>query len=139
MVLAVEGVQRHYLDAEALLDRFACHLIGEGYARITVMVYKNSVHLFFAFLTGRGYPASVESINGADVDSFIGHVHRARSAGTAYTRYWGLKGFFDWQVSQGVIKESPVSHATQPRKPTKRSKGRIGNSYESMSASIKAA
>lgn len=33
MVLAIEGVQRHCVEAEALLDRFACHLADEGYAK----------------------------------------------------------------------------------------------------------
>ncbi len=139
MVLAVEAVQWHYVEAEALVDRFARHLVSEGHARITVRVYKNSIHRFFAFLTSRGYSASVGSINGADVDSFISYVHQTRSAGTAYSRYWGLKGFFDWQVNEGVIRESPVSHAMQPRKPTKRSRGRIGDGYQRVSALIKAA
>jgi site-specific recombinase XerC len=76
MVLAVEAVQWHYVGVEAFVDSFARHLASEGHTRITVKVYKSSIHRFFAFVTSRGYSANVESINGADVDSFISDVTR---------------------------------------------------------------
>ncbi len=139
MVLAVEAVQWYNVDPEALVDRFARHLVAEGYARITVRVYKNSAHRFFHFLSSRRYPARLESISGSDVDAFINDVHQTRSAATAYSRYWGLRVFFDWQVSEGAIRESPVLHARQPGKPTKRSRGRTQGNHQIISTSIKAA
>ncbi len=130
MTLATKAVRPGAVDPDALVDRFSQHLGAEGRAKNTVSVYKNSVSQFFAFLASHKYPTDLESIDSTDVESFIAYVYLTRSAGTAYSRYWGLKRFFDWQAIEGTVGESPMSSVSQPRKPSKRSRERLERRFQ---------
>ncbi|MCH7706536.1 MAG: phage integrase N-terminal SAM-like domain-containing protein [Chloroflexi bacterium] len=102
-----------------LSDRFAVHLAAQGKARVTIRVYRNAVHLFQVFLADQGLPQEVANIQLEHVEAFIASVEETRRPGTAYSRYWGLRQFFEWQVEEDAIPISPMAGMSQPHKPGK--------------------
>jgi site-specific recombinase XerD len=122
----------HALIGVGLCERFALHLAAQGKAGVTVRVYKNAVHLFQMFLIGRGLPQGVATIQSEHVEAFIASVEETRSKGTAYSRYWGLRQFFEWQVDEDVISMSPMAGVSQPHKPGKSRRARIERCSDDM-------
>lgn len=113
------------LIGDDLCERFALHLAAQGKAGVTIRVYKNAVHLFQAFLADRGFPQDVATIQSEHVGAFIASVEETRRPGTAYSRYWGLRQFFEWQVEEDAIPMSPIDGVAQPHKPGKYRRTRI--------------
>ena len=120
------------LIGDGLCGRFALHLAAQGKAGVTIRVYKNAVHLFQMFLAGRGLPQGVATIQVEHVDAFIASVEETRSRGTAYSRYWGLRQFFEWQVDEDVISMSPMAGVSQPHKPGKSRRARTERCSDEM-------
>ncbi len=102
-----------------LCERLALHLAAQGKAGVTIRVYKNAVHLVQVFLADQGLPQDVANIQSEHVEAFIASVEKTRRPGTAYSRYWGLRQFFEWQVEEGAIPISPMAGVSQPHKPGK--------------------
>ncbi len=103
----------------SLCEQFALHLGAQGKAGVTVRVYKNAVHLFQAFLADQSLPLDVATIQSEHIAAFIDNVAETRRPGTANSRYWGLRQFFEWQVEGDAIPISPMVDVAQPRKPGK--------------------
>jgi len=120
------------LIGDGLCDRFALHLAAQGKAGVTIRVYKNAVHLFQIFLDDLGLSQGVTTIESEHVEAFIARVEETRSRGTAYSRYWGLRQFFEWQVDEDVIPMSPMADVSQPHKPGKSRRTRTERCSDDM-------
>lgn len=117
-----------------LCERFALHLAMQRKAAMTIRVYKNAVHLFQVFLAGQGLPQDVASIRTEHVEAFIARIEETRMPGTAYSRYWGLRQFFEWQVEEDAIPMSPMVGVSQPHKPGKSRRVRTERCRSGMDA-----
>ena len=120
------------LIGDGLCEGFALHLAAQGKAGVTIRVYKNAVHLFQIFLLDRRLPQGVTTIQSEHVEAFIARVEETRSRGTAYSRYWGLRQFFEWQVDEDVIPMSPMAGVSQPHKPGKSRRARTERASDDM-------
>lgn len=104
-------------DIAILARSFRRSLLPTEYAAATVRIYTISVAQFADFLAERGMPLVVANITAEHVGEFLSYVLERNSAGTAETRYRGLRAFFTWAVEEGEIDKNPMARIKRP-KPT---------------------
>jgi site-specific recombinase XerD len=104
-------------DIGLLAKSFRRSLLPTEYAPATVRIYTISVAQFADFLAARGMPLVVADITGEHIGEFLAHVLATRSAGTAETRYRGLKAFFKWALDEGEITRDPMARIKRPKQP----------------------
>lgn len=104
-------------DIPALFKSFERSLLAANLSPATIRIYTISVQQFDRFLVDRGMPRAVAAISREHVEEYLTHVLRQRTAGTAETRYRGLRAFFKWAVEDGEIRESPMARVKRPAVP----------------------
>jgi site-specific recombinase XerD len=84
----------------------------------TVESYRLTLATLDRFLADRGYPRSTAEITRPMLQAFMTDQLGKHSAGTANTRYAGLRAFFNFAVNEEIIEKTPMRGMSAPTKPT---------------------
>lgn len=101
-------------DVDELAKSFERSLLAANRSPATIRIYLVSLHQFARFLAEQGMPTAAPHIAREHVEAFVVDVLNRSSAGTAETRYRGVKAFFRWAVEEGEIKQSPMANMKPP-------------------------
>lgn len=104
-------------DIGILARSFRRSLLPTEYAAATVSIYTISVARFASFLAQHGMPLVVANITSEHIGEFLSDIVRTRSAGTADTRFRGLRAFFKWAHDEGEITTNPMARMKKPKLP----------------------
>jgi site-specific recombinase XerD len=104
-------------DFAVLARSFERSLLAANRSPATIRIYTLSVAQLGEFLKSAGMPLVVAHITREHVESFLVDVLARRSAGTAETRYRGVKAFFDWLLEEGEITTTPMARVKRPQVP----------------------
>lgn len=83
----------------------------------TIESYRLTLATFDRFLHEHGYPRSTDEITRQHVQAFITDQLGKHSAGTANTRYAGLRAFFSFAVAEDIIEKTPMRGMEAPSMP----------------------
>jgi site-specific recombinase XerD len=97
-------------DLESLRASFNRSLRVEGKADRTLVLYGQSITYFSAWLTQRGQPADLSSLDRETVLRWFDYLrHRGLATGTIQTRWRGLRRFTNWLLAEGIIHDDPLA------------------------------
>ena len=100
-----------------LAESFHRSLAAENKSPRTITAYIEALRLFDDFITTQGMPREVSSIRRDHVEAFIADQLARRKPATASNRYRSLQAFWEWCVSEGEIKFSPMENMNPPKVP----------------------
>ena len=83
----------------------------------TIESYRLTLATFDRFLADQGYPRSTDEISRQHVQAFIVDQLGKHSAGTANTRYAGLRAFFSFAITEEIIETTPMRGMEAPSMP----------------------
>ncbi len=83
----------------------------------TIESYALTLATFDRFLAEHGYPRSTDEITRQHVQAFVIDQLGKHSAGTANTRYAGLRAFFSWAIAEEIIEATPMRNMEAPSMP----------------------
>jgi len=104
-------------DFWILAKSFERGLWARNLSPATIRIYTISVKQMGDFLAVSGMPMVLASITGEHLREFLNDVLSRSSAGTAETRYRGIKQFFKWAVEEGEISADPMARVKRPMVP----------------------
>lgn len=104
-------------DIGILARSFRRSLVPTEYSPSTVRIYTISVAQLADFLAQRNMPLVVANITAEHINEFLADVLQRRSAGTAVTRYRGVRAFFRWAFVEGEITQNPMARIKRPKEP----------------------
>ena len=96
-------------------------LVSENRSPLTIESYRLTLATFDGFLAERGHSREVDEITKADVQAFIADQLGKHSAGTANTRFAGVRAFFSFASDSDrgdIIDTSPMAGMRAPSMPT---------------------
>jgi site-specific recombinase XerD len=97
-------------DLESLRASFNRSLRVEGKADRTLVLYGQSITYFSTWLTERGRPADVSSMDRETVLEWLDHLRgRGLTTGTIRTRWRGLRRFVNWLLAEDIIRTDPLA------------------------------
>ncbi len=97
-------------DFETLRSSFNRSLRVEGKADRTIALYGQSITYFAAWLTQRGKPADLSSLDRDTVLRWLDFLrHRGLTTGTIRTRWRGLRRFTNWLLAEGIVDTDPLA------------------------------
>lgn len=101
-----------------LIDRYLNYCESNNKSKQSVINYRSDLNLFVKFIEVKNRKTEIENslITTGDIESFqvyLAKVHRTldgnpASEGSRVRTMSSLKKFFEWQVSEGIIDQSPV-------------------------------
>ena len=100
------------------LQWFADTLRAKNRSAQTIESYRLTLATFDRFLGDNGYPCDTPSITRQAVQAFITDQLGKHSAGTANTRYAGLRAFFNFAMAEEIIEKTPMRGMQAPTTPT---------------------
>ena len=105
------------VDFGVNIDSFGRHIRAENLSPQTYEAYVGATKQFHQYLLEKGMPVNVAAIRREHVEAFITHLLEHWKPATANNRYRGVQAFFKWAVSEGEVKESPMSQMKPPKVP----------------------
>jgi site-specific recombinase XerD len=102
-------------DATTLFESFARELRARRRAQRTVDAYRDAVTTLVAYLRRNDLPVAVEDITRDQLRGFIADQADRHSPGTAISRHGGLRQFFKFALSEGLIETDPMEHVGRPQ------------------------
>src|SRR5450759_4694751 len=97
---------------------FADTLRSQNRSPQTIESYRQTLDAFDRYLDGQGLIRSTVEVTRAHVQGFVTDQLTRNSAGTANTRYAGLRAFFNFAVSEEIIEKTPMRGMHSPTMPT---------------------
>src|SRR5262245_16319111 len=102
-------------DIGVLAQSFERGLRAARLSAATIRIYTISVAQLADFLAARGMPLIVANITREHIEEWLISIRDTRSAGTADTRYRGIKAFFMWALEEGEIQRDPMLRVKRPK------------------------
>lgn len=101
----------------ALVVSFRRKLLAENKSPRTLQTYGEALRLFEDFLAEQGMPRTIVAIRREHVEAFMARLLEQYRPATAANRYRTLNLFFNWCVSEGEIRRSPMERMRAPAIP----------------------
>jgi len=102
-----------------LLVSFQLELEAQGKAPRTVVLYSQSVRLFWEWLEEQGRTPTADQFTRAAVRAWMAGLSQTRQPGTVRTRQKGLQRFARWCVAEGEVATDPTAGLDVARGPSK--------------------
>lgn len=97
---------------------FATALRAANKSPRTQDTYLAALDLFATYLSAQGMPQEVTGVHGEHIEAWLASLHDAgNSAATVNNRYRSLAAFWKWLVTEGEIRESPMTRLRPPAVP----------------------
>ncbi len=102
-------------ELDHFIERFKIHLAEHGHKPSTLKSYSQAVRLLCQYFEKTGQGPTVREISADDVRSFNVHLLRSYATSSAYGYAVGIRRFFVFLESRGVINASPARNVAPPK------------------------
>jgi site-specific recombinase XerD len=106
-----EQMSESYLS---LVTSFRRKLLAENKSPRTLQTYGEALRLFGDYLAEQGMPGTIAAIRREHIEAFIARLLERYRPATAANRYRTLSLFFNWCVSEGELRRSPMERMKSP-------------------------
>lgn len=114
----IEIVPSTTLSIDAARASYLRHLRAENKRPRTVETYVAALDLFRRHLAATGMPTTLGAIRREHIETWIVAMQDAgQRPASVSVRYRGLQAFWQWAVSEGEIRESPMARMRPPAVP----------------------
>lgn len=107
-----------YIFAQAL-HHFTTHLEARLLAGQTVESYRRAVNSYARFHAGLGLADNVAVPTHEHIELWVADLAQKSEPATVINRFKGLRAFFKWLLSEGEIREHPMTRMPWPKVPEK--------------------
>src|SRR5215469_12196325 len=98
-----------------LEDPFERSLRAKQLSSHTIISYTMSLRLFCRYLADQQRSEVIRTLDATLIESYLAQLLETQKASTVQHRYRGLKAFFTWCVTEGLLLRSPMGQVAPPQ------------------------